>query len=154
MHLIFLQPGMLGSELPPGMSPKKHFHCYHFKEQESTGSEGWVLLRGALSPLGSLGFPTFGTQPWQNSCRNFLIFVPFLWFLPQGKTDRRRKEMWECVCMLVLKSWKKGLWEHFQGYGNMMNEASCRKQLLQSSQWTGWLVPLLLQFAFFKCCYI
>lgn len=136
MDLVFSQAGMLGSELPPGISPKKHFYFNHFKEQELSDSEDWVLSVDALSPRGSFGCPTFRIQPWQNSCRNVHIFIPFLWFLPWGKTDRRRKEMWESVCVLVLICWKRGLWEPFLCYGNVMNEGNnCFSPLSELRDW-------------------
>lgn len=111
-----------------------------------TESFWWVLCH----PWVPLGVPPSGFSPGRTACGNVHIFIPFPWFLPWGKTDRRRKEMWESVCVLVLICWKRGLWVPFLGYGNVMNEVSWRKQLLQSSQWTAWLVPLFLQFAFFQ----
>lgn len=68
-----------------GYHPRSISTVTILKKQESSDSEDWVLLVGALSPLGSFGCPTFRIQPWQNNCRNVLIFIPFLWFLPWGK---------------------------------------------------------------------
>lgn len=122
MHLIFLQPGMLGSELPPGISPKKSI---------STFWRPRVKWQWRLSPFVSCsvtpGLP-WVSHLWDSALAEQLLkfstssSLSYDFFL-QGKTDRRRKEMWECVCVLVLKCWKRGLWEHFLGYGNVMNEA-------------------------------
>lgn len=150
MVLVFSQVDVLSSDLSPGISLKKHFHCHHFKEAGIIWQWGLSHFGGYSVTPGFLLYATFRIQPWQNSCRNVHIFIPFLWFLPWGKTDRTRKEMWESVCVLVFICWKRGLWEPFLGYGNVMNEVSWWKQLLQSPQRTAWLVPLFLQFGFFQ----
>lgn len=151
MDLVFSQAGVLGSDLPPGITPKEHFHCHRFKE-------AGVIWQWRLSPFG--GFSITPGLLWVSHLQDSALaeqlqkcshLPPFPMISSMRKRligERRKCE--ESVCVLVLICWKRGLWEPFLGYGNVMNEISWRKQLLQSSQWTAWLVPLFLQYVFFQ----
>lgn len=117
----------------------KHFHILKTKSEVAVKAESFCQL--LCHPWAPLGFPPSGFSPGRTAAEIFNIFIPFLWFLfLQGKTDRRRKEMWECV-RVSIKMLKEGTVGAFSGLWKCDEWSLCRKQLLLFYQWTGnWLL--------------